>query len=375
MNIRNVPEGSFTVEAFDSQTGRFAGSSVGVVTAADDGGVVNITVNAPSSGNVQGQVFAGDGVTPLNFAIVQVFDAASGNFLNSQFAFSGSFFFSNITVGAPGFRVRAFSEFDSSVFADATGLFPSFGQTVVTHVSLPIAVIKGTVTYSDATPVPFPQVFATQTNAGGSRITSFSNSNADGTYTLTGPSVGDFTITAQDFRSGLVQTVAGTVSDVSAPVVINVTMPPSGTVKGVVYDANGNPAPFGEVGMANAVQNRNTFANVDEQGNFVFAHAPLGRFTLQATDENFIEFARPRGNLVSAGDTVVVNISLPATGGVSGTVFDTDGVTPVANARLNVENLDSTGPEGFFSHRRPPHPPGTYPPPPRPPAHLPPPGA
>ena len=32
---------------------------------------------------------------------------------------------------------------------------------------------------------------------------------------------------------------------------------------------------------------------------------------------------------------------------VSGTVFNTDGVTPVPNATVNLENLDSTGPEGF----------------------------
>ena len=39
-----------------------------------------------------------------------------------------------------------------------------------------------------------------------------------------------------------------------------------------------------------------------------------------------------RGNLISDGDTVVLNPRLPAVGSVSGTVFNTDGVTPVANA-------------------------------------------
>jgi len=58
-----------------------------------------------------------------------------------------------------------------------------------------------------------------------------------------------------------------------------------------------------------------------------------------------------RGNLISDGDTVILNPVLPAIGSVSGTVFNTDGVTPVANARVNLENLDSTGPEGYSFNR------------------------
>jgi hypothetical protein len=346
LNISHVPEGNFTVEAFAPNTFRFAGSAVGAVTPADDGGSVNITITAPSFGNVNGQIFAGDGQTPLQ-TTVEIFDAATGNFLNSQFAFGGSYSFSNITVGSAGFRVRALSPWDSNVFGESTGTFTSPGQTVSLNVTVPVGAVRGTVTYRDGTAVSFPEVFVTQTNADGVTRSFFANAHADGTYAIAGPLVGDFTLTVQDFNSGLVQVVTGTVSDVSVPVILDVTMPPTGTVKGVVYDANGNPAPFGGVGIANAGMNRDAFTRVDFEGNFVFNHVALGRFTLQATDENFELFTTVRGNLVSDGDTVVLNPQLPAVGSVSGTVFNTDGVTPVANAPVNIENLDSTGPEGF----------------------------
>jgi hypothetical protein len=347
LNIPHVPEGSFTVEAFTPNTFRFAGSAVGVVTPADDGGSVNITINAPTTGNVSGQVFASDGQTLLQ-TTVEIFDAANGNFLGSTFSSGGSYFFSNITAGGAGFRVEAFSPSNFNVFGQNTGVFTSFGQTVQVNVTVPIGIVKGTISYTDGTGVPFPNVFVTQTDANGNSRSFFANTNGpDGSYTIAGPLVGDFILTAQDSNSGLVQTASGTLSDITLPVVINVTLPPSGTVKGVVYDSNGNPAPFADIGIANEGINRSAFRRADNSGNYSFDHVPLGRFTLQAVDDNFNLFVTMRGNLISDGDTIVLNPRLPAIGSVSGTIFDSDGVTPVPNARVNLENLDSTGPEGY----------------------------
>ena len=324
---------------------------MGAVTPADDGGSVNITINAPTTGNIRGQVFASDGQTLLQ-TTVEVFDAANGNFLGSTFSSGGSYFFSNITAGGAGFRVEAFSPSNFNVFGQSTGVFTSFGQTVTVNVTVPIGIVKGTISYSDGTGVPFPNVFVTQTDANGNSRSYFANTNAaDGSYTIAGPLVGDFILTAQDSRSGLVQTATGTLSDITVPVVVNVTMPPSGIVKGVVYDANGNPAPFADIGIANEGINRSAFTGADASGNYIFNHVPLGRFTLQAVDDNFNLFVTMRGNLISDGDIAVLNPRLPAIGSVSGTIFNADGVTPVPNARVNLENLDSTGAEGYSYNR------------------------
>ncbi len=241
LNIQHVPEGSFTVEAFAPNTFRFAGSAVGAVTPADDGGSVNITINAPTTGNVSGQVFAADGQTLLQ-TTVEIFDAANGNFLGSTFSSGGSYFISNITAGGAGFRVEAFSPSNFSVFGQNTGVFTSFGQTVQVNVTVPIGIVKGTISYTDGTGVRFPSVFVTQRDANGNLRSFFTNINgADGSYSIAGPLVGDFILTAQDSNSGLVQTANGTLPDITVPAVVNVTLPPSGIVKGVVYDASGKP--------------------------------------------------------------------------------------------------------------------------------------
>ena len=238
------------------------------------------------------------------------------------------------------------------MFGQNTGVFTSFGQTVQVNVTVPIGIVKGTISYTDGTGVRFPSVFVTQRDANGNLRSFFTNINgADGSYSIAGPLVGDFILTAQDSNSGLVQTANGTLPDITVPAVVNVTLPPSGIVKGVVYDASGSPAPFADIGIANEGINRSAFTGADGAGNYSFNHVPLGRFTLQAVDDNFNLFVTMRGNLISDGDTVVLNPRLPAIGSVSGTVFNTDGVTPVPNARVNLENLDSTGAEGYSYNR------------------------
>ena len=350
-SIPNVPEGPFVVEAFGRNTGAFAGNATGTITAANDGGIVTVTINAPLSGNIQGHLFAGDGVTPVRFAFIEVLDGGNQNRISQTSSnFDGSFSIFNVTTGASGFTLVAHSPSDFNTTVRANGAFQTFGQTVTQDLILPIGVVSGVVRYSDGAPVPFPQVFVTQTDAAGNTRTSFANSNDfDGSYTILGPVAGDFTLTAQDSNSGLTQVVSSTVSDVHTPVVLDVTLPPSGTVRGTVFNADGTIAPFAEVALSNPSLLRDTFAFADEQGNYTFNHAPLGPFSLQATDENFTVFVTVNGNLANANDTVTVNIVLPATGGVNGTLFRTDGATPVANANITVENIDSTGPQGFYS--------------------------
>ena len=141
------------------------------------------------------------------------------------------------------------------------------------------------------------------------------------------------------------------VLDVHTPALLNVTLPPSGTVSGNVYTADGSVAPFAEVALSSSVLFRDNFVGADSQGHFTFNRAPVGPFSLQATDENFTVFVTVNGNLTNAGDTVTINIILPATGSVSGTIFGTDGATPVPNASVRVENIDSTGPQGFYLQR------------------------
>jgi hypothetical protein len=350
--IPSVPEGAFVVQAFDRNTGRFAGNASGTVNSADDGRTLSITINAPLSGNVQGHVFAGDGQTPVSFTFVEILDASNQNRLaGTNTNFDGSYSFFNISTGANGFTIVAHSPNDFNTVAQASGLFQSFGQTITEDLTLPLGVVKGTVSFFDGTAAPFPDVFATQANSvTGSLQTFFANSNdGNGNFTILGLAPGDFTLTVQDDRSGLTQVVTSTLTGVNTPAIVSVTMPATGSVSGTVFNADGTVAQFAEIALSSPLLSRDSFVQADSQGNYTFDRVPVGTFSLQASDQNFIVFVTVSGNLSNPGDISTINIVLPATGSVSGTVFGPDGATPVPNAPVRIENIDSTGPQGFFS--------------------------
>src|SRR4029077_1949429 len=198
------------------------------------------------------------------------------------------------------------------------------------------------------TPVPFPDVFVTQPDpVSGVLQTFFANRNgSDGGFTILGPAAGDFTLTAQDDSSGLTRVVTSTLVNVNTAAIVNVTLSPTGSVSGTVFNSDGSFAPFAQIALSSPVLSRDTFAGADSQGNYTFARVPVGAFSLQATDENFVVFVTVNGNLASAGDTATINIVLPATGSISGTIFGPDGATPAPNVPLRIENIDSTGPQG-----------------------------
>jgi hypothetical protein len=343
LTIPNVQEGTFAVEAFFSG---FAGSVTGAVTPADDGQTVSVTINAPLSGTVQGTVFAGDGKTPVPFNSVEILDAATENQLRFVGTDANGFYqASGVSVGSSGFIVRAHSPSDFSVSTQKSGQFANSGDTVNVDLVLPIGVVKGQVSFADASPVPFPNVFASQVDASGNSHTFFSNSNdQNGNYVIFGPATGPFTLTAQDGQSGLTSTVQSAVADVAVTVVLNVTLPPSGKVVGTVFNADGTPAQFVSLSLSNNTLGRDSFTNADRLGNYEFDHVALGPFSIQAASNTF---ATGEGAIASDGQVVTLNLKLPAIGAVTGTIFQSDGVTPAANASVSVQSLGSTGPFGF----------------------------
>src|SRR5205823_1344602 len=88
------------------------------------------------------------------------------------------------------------------------------------------------------------------------------------------------------------------------------------------------------------------FGNSDAQGVYRFSRVPLGSFSVQAVAAGI--FATASGLIASDGQTVSLDLSLPAANSVFGAVYSSDGVTPIAFARLSLVNLDSFGGEGFF---------------------------
>jgi hypothetical protein len=349
--IPDVPEGSFTATVNDPNTGAVRGSTQGSVALSDDGRTIDATINVPRATNIRGTIFAGDGQTPLApaSAYVEVVDAATEQVIAYGYTdySTGRYEFDAIAPGAQGFKVRARSPFDESV-AEATGQVVNDGDTIELNLTLPVSIVKGTVFYDDGSPLPYPNVYLMQTDAAGNPQSFYAYvKDEQGRYAIFGAAVGGFDITAQDSDTGLTTGLSGNVADVSAPVVVDIHLPPTGRVNGRVTakDASGHL-----VGVAQArvslMFEGNTFqrnATADDAGTYTFDRVQLGAFSVQAEHpSNGGFYGTAAGTLAAAGDTAIANITLPDTGGASGKVFGPDGLTPVPYAGVSLTSTAMT---------------------------------
>ena len=350
LNIPFVPEGTFVVRALDPNTFVSAGSATGTVTQANHNQTVNITINAPRSGNIRGTVRAADGQTPVTSAFVEFRDAVSGAFLNSTSTNSSGFYqVNNIVPESGSVRVIAHSPSNFSVQVEGTATFAATGETVTLDLTLPASVVRGSVSYSDGvTRVPFARVWVTYPGPNGFDITHFATADATGNYKVFGIPVGPFSVLAQDRDAALEGTATGAVTDITVPVTVDVTLPPDGVVTGTVTDASGAVVPFAEMALTSPNLAFESYGTADAQGVYRFEHVAVGPFFVQAVEpESFNIFGSGSGELTSAGQTATVNIQLPAAGIVRGQIFQADG-TPAPNARVIVENYEHAGPN-FYS--------------------------
>ena len=196
LSIPNVPAGNFTVTAY--QNG-FVGEASGVIQSSDLAQRYFITINAGITGSIQGHVLAGDGLTPVGATQVEVLDVSTGIQLALGGTDSNGFYrFNGISAGPQGFKVRATSILNPAIFAEQTGSFAASGDMITIDLTLPISVIKGTVSYSDGTFVPFPTVVISQTDSFGNVTTFLPATDANGGFEIVGLPLGAFTLSAQD---------------------------------------------------------------------------------------------------------------------------------------------------------------------------------
>jgi len=346
LSIPNVPVGNFTVTAY--QNG-FVGEASGVVNSSDVGSSISITINAGITGAIQGHVLAADGLSPVLATDVEVLDVATGIQLALGGTDANGFYkFNGISAGPQGFKVRATSILNPAIFAEQTGSFVSNGDLVTIDLTLPLSVVRGSVSYSDGAVVPFPTVVISQTDSSGNVITFLPATDANGGFSIMGLPVGTFTLSAQDPNTGIVATSTITLTDVTQPQVLNLVLL-SGTVTGIVRDSNGNPVPFTSVALATTGTSFNLFGGTDSLGVYRFTRVPLGPFTVQAVLFANRTFATVDGAISTDGQVVTLDVIMPATGTVFGTVFGADGITPVVNPFVSAVSIDSFGPEGNFN--------------------------
>lgn len=214
----------------------------------------------------------------------------------------------------------AFHTFDSQYRSKSFTLVA--GQ--ILNATIPVSVVKGVIRHGSEA-AEGVNVYITDSNGDSDWYT---NTASDGSYRIVGADTGAFTISAQDSTSGQTVDASGNITDAGTPVLLDLQFPAGANLSGEVRDAAGALLVGASVYLSNASFNRTV--ETDAQGRYSFIHAALGSYTLSAVHPQSANSVQTPLE-ISAAQLIVVNLSLPPGGALSGTVKAPDNA-PVADA-------------------------------------------
>ena len=356
LTVTPVQEGVFTVRAEGIVEGRFMtiGESTGEIVEHDE--VVQVEIVRPAAATLEVTVVAGDGVTPIPRARIEL-RLEDDTLLRSVLADDVGFFrFENAFQAGENILVRAILPSDTSKVAEEIVTATDPGEILTLTLSLPVAVVTGSVLESDAsTPVPgasvelFPEgAFATQSTT----------SDEFGEFSFLDTPSGVFELYAED-GFGLSAFVATDLPDGEFSLVQDILLPEFGEIEGHVTDAFGAPLTIEFVALTNANLRSPRFLIPDPSGFFRFERVALGSFNLTYDHQSDVfvdigegEFIIVPGaatdRLEIAGDPVAADITLPDVGNLFGEVLESNGDTNVTSDFPFLEGRLLESRFGFF---------------------------
>jgi trimeric autotransporter adhesin len=328
-------------------TGIFGGTATITATFG------NLSASAPTtvvgSQIYQGTVYAADGQTPgtrRGGRTVKIYDVATGTLLASATSsnIDGFYQATGNPPGSQGVSVQTSLDECSGKTVSASGS-ANGGQPIIVNLTLPLAIVSGKISFYDGTPVAFADIFLTadQSCYGDSALNTVAVADTNGNYRAFAElTVGTFTVFAQDnSNTGLMSSVTGSLSSLATPIVVDVSLPPTGTVTGAIFDSTGNALTQGTVQLYSSISEFAKTVRIPSGNRYQFDQVPVGTLVVTASPQTMGPFdvlGASIGTLGTGGQQVTLNVNLQPTSSVQGTVFDTDGVTPVASAHVTIEN-------------------------------------
>ncbi|MFI5398533.1 MAG: carboxypeptidase regulatory-like domain-containing protein, partial [Candidatus Binatia bacterium] len=323
------------------------------------GDATTVDLNLLGQGTVTVTVKRGDG-TPVSGAQVQLTSGSPVAFLLNPFP--------TLVSGADGVvEYAGVPEGEFSVTAQDPQTLTGglFGGAIVAdqaHADVVVVVgASGTVTGTlyDAThtnTLPFAQARLVQPGKPGA----YATSDANGIYTFNFVPVGSpFSLEFFDPHSGRMGLGAGIVDYDTEVVTIDLLLLPEGTVSGTVTRPAGSVIAGAQVELSSALLVRPEGLSRDVSffgpgklttttnlvGGYSIGGVPQGDCVVQATDR--VTGAMGTGadgacHVSSEGQTITVDITLAGRGGVSGTVYRADGVTPVGFVTVTLDTGSGT---------------------------------
>lgn len=349
----NIPEGQISIRAI-TQQGPGPGVAVSSVTIrpADDSSTVAVTVTLGSPGSVRGTVYAGDGLTPLPFVAVDVYDLATGESVVSTESSgncgwkictdeNGTFDSGPVNVSSLGFRVAVVTpqgEGVPTILVSDTGVFTSPNQIVTKNLTAPLSIVRGTVYRDDgASPVPGVSVFITQ----GASVF-FATTDDFGRYSSFGVPTGPFSVNVQNGL--LFGEAAATLNAIIQPAIVNLTLPASATLQGTVRNSAGQPVASAIVGIGFRDPSFTGSTLTASDGTYIQSEVPLGNVFVEAQDPVSLVSGLATTTLSVSNETRQLDLALEATGSLAGQARQSASL-PLSNASLRMESLE-IGPLG-----------------------------
>lgn len=336
-------DGTYAIIGLAPDTYRVSVTAVGLaeslrsgVSVAADQSVTDIDFVLGEFGSISGTVTEADGMTPISGVEIHASEPG-GAFGTAITGADGTYILEGLPVGS--YEVEATKEGLS--FAPRENIEVQGGARV-SNVDL-IAhggAISGKVTEGDdTTPIAGAAVSVTASRVEGptalQRLSASTTTASDGTYRIDSLQAGTYTVQASAPGSGtIIQTV--TVTDVETPS-IDFVLGAYGSISGqVVRDDDETPIEGAEIIVSDAADNPIDVGDAgitNESGEYVIDGLSPGTYYVQVRANGFEPTPRSEVNVLAGERSENVNFSLIlAEGSISGTVYESDHVTPVANA-------------------------------------------
>jgi large repetitive protein len=330
--VTNVAEGNYVVSA--SSVGYSLPAACNVVVSLGHE-TPNVDFQALAAGVVTGRVLASDGVTPIPGALVTVEPTPEGRDPSVATADpNGCYALRNVPPGQ-GYVVRARYGSDPNdpntlhTVGRTSGVAVLAGQTTApVDVTAPAGAISGTVSPAITGAI----VVATCGAAGLSWTVSPA---ANGTYTLSNLPAGlyEVSLKAAGYFAPRLSGVQVTQGETTGH---NLVATIEGSISGHVGDASAGPIPGAVVSAIGdgADPNRIGFPAVtDPNGDYVLGHLAAGSYTVYVEADGYVGDSAIGVTVATGQTTPGVDFAMTTSGGsISGTVYASDGVTPVAGA-------------------------------------------
>ncbi|MBA7666841.1 hypothetical protein ES703_74924 [subsurface metagenome] len=326
--IDKLPEGTYTVKGAKLAYTLSTSQNVDVTSGQTTSGINLIGVN----GTISGTVTKSDGITPIEGAFLAAENSSGVTKAHDMTDSLGHYELTGLTTG--NYTVKAWRQ--EGPIAEVSSVSVTDGETTNRNLAAPGGSISGTVKNSSQTAIEG----ATLTAIKDSKMY-IAASDASGDYTIEFLAAGTYEVTVDPGDNDCVASKINNIIVVTNQETSNqdFTLGQDGKITGTITNTSQEPIEGAVVGAIEPddAENDPTVAFIlaitDASGNYTIAHLRTGTYTIFVDADNYVSDSETNVSVTAGQITSGNNFSLGTSGGtISGTVYESDGQTPIEKA-------------------------------------------